>query len=69
MWLINARTLKLEDFIGSNIPEYAILSHTWEDEEVSFQDMGHRSARAKKGYAKIKETCTRALRHGLEYAW
>jgi hypothetical protein len=29
----------LEQFVGSNIPKYAILSHTWEKEEVSFQEL------------------------------
>jgi len=38
MRLINTRTLKLEEFIGQQIPQYAILSHTWGDEEVSYQD-------------------------------
>jgi hypothetical protein len=39
MWLVNCRTLKLEQFVGSNIPKYAILSHTWEKEEVRFQEL------------------------------
>ncbi|KAF2116800.1 heterokaryon incompatibility protein-domain-containing protein [Lophiotrema nucula] len=37
MRLINTRTHRLEEFIGQNIPPYAILSHTWEDDEVSYQ--------------------------------
>lgn len=61
--------MKLEQFIGSQIPEYGILSHTWEDDEVTFQDMALPSAAAKKGYAKIKETCARARSYGLQYAW
>ena len=28
MRLINCRTLELEEFIGSSVPGYAILSHT-----------------------------------------
>ncbi|CAN9217397.1 unnamed protein product [Alternaria alternata] len=38
MRLINCSTLQLEEFFGHNIPRYAILSHTWGDEEVSFAD-------------------------------
>ena len=38
MRLINIKTLDLEDFIGDQTPEYAILSHTWGSEEVSFQE-------------------------------
>lgn len=38
MRLINIETLALEEFFGDSIPRYAILSHTWEAEEISFQD-------------------------------
>jgi hypothetical protein len=69
MWLVNSSTLNLEYFVGSNIPKYAILSHTWEDEEVSLQELAQHFAASKKGYIKIKETCVRARRHGLQYAW
>lgn len=50
MRFINTTTLKLEEFFGSDIPEYAILSHTWEDEEVSFQEVELSSAIKKKGF-------------------
>ncbi|TVY93492.1 Vegetative incompatibility protein HET-E-1 [Lachnellula willkommii] len=69
MWLVDVRTYRLEEFSGSEVPKYAILSHTWEEEEVTFQEIHRRSALSKKGYAKIKETCIRARRHGLHYAW
>ncbi|KAE8448893.1 hypothetical protein EG329_008689 [Mollisiaceae sp. DMI_Dod_QoI] len=72
MWLINAVTLQLEQFLGSEFPKYAILSHTWEDDqEVTFQEFSPKqiSSSSKKGYVKIKETCIRALRHDLKYAW
>jgi len=36
MWLINARTYKLEWFSENKIPPYSILSHTWSDDELSF---------------------------------
>lgn len=38
MWLINTSTLVLEEFICSDIPPYAILSHTREDGEVTFHN-------------------------------
>lgn len=38
MRLINIDTLRLEEFIGSDTPKYFILSHTWSNEEVSFQE-------------------------------
>jgi len=39
MRLINIDTMKMVEFYGSQIPEYLILSHTWEASgEISFQD-------------------------------
>jgi hypothetical protein len=85
MWLVNCTTLKLEHFIGSNIPKYAILSHTWEEEEVTFHELDrHRPGNldlpeprlrqliydtTPKGYHKIWETCFKARKHGFQYAW
>ena len=44
-----------EDFVGDNIPKYAILSHTWgaDKEEVTFQDLMNRIGGSKSGYKKI----------------
>lgn len=69
MRLLNTSTLKLEEFIGSNIPPYAILSHTWGNEEVSFQDMQGSGAMEKVGYEKISRCCEKAATGGFEYAW
>jgi hypothetical protein len=40
----------LRDFAGTDLPAYAILSHTWgpEDEEVSFYDIVSGTGRAKR---------------------
>jgi hypothetical protein len=38
MRLLNTTTLKLTQF-SRDVPPYAILSHTWGDEEVTFQDI------------------------------
>ncbi|KAI4232925.1 MAG: hypothetical protein L6R40_007247 [Gallowayella cf. fulva] len=70
MWLINVLTLKLEEFWGERIPEYAILSHRWEDEEVSFKDMQYlKTARTKKGFFKIKKSCEQTQKDGHRYVW
>ncbi|KAL6248536.1 hypothetical protein RBB50_004791 [Rhinocladiella similis] len=74
MRLINCQTFQLEWFADDSIPEYAILSHRWEDHEVSFEDMqghfGFVRARRKKGYAKIQQSALIALRkHHLAYMW
>jgi hypothetical protein len=40
MWLLDANSLQLVEFLNERqTPPYAILSHTWLDEEVSFQDI------------------------------
>jgi len=39
MRLINTKTGAIEEFIGDNIPKYAILSHTWENDELSLQEL------------------------------
>lgn len=73
MWLINVETRNLEEFIGSadRIPQYAALSHTWEDgQEVSFQEYRRfPTGDDKTGYMKIEMTCRQAARDGLQYAW
>ncbi|KAK8081172.1 hypothetical protein PG997_008990, partial [Apiospora hydei] len=40
MRLLNTSTLTLKFFPGKEKPTYAILSHTWGDDEVPFQDVG-----------------------------
>jgi hypothetical protein len=73
MWLLNARTLELHEFIGNNVPPYAILSHVWGPEEVSFAEMKkakHREAAKKKiGFSKIEGCCAQVVRDGHEWAW
>jgi hypothetical protein len=39
MHLLNVFTGRLEEYFGSQIPSYAILSHTWGLEEVTFLDI------------------------------
>ncbi|CAK7200671.1 hypothetical protein SEUCBS139899_003369 [Sporothrix eucalyptigena] len=58
----------------TNIPDYAILSHTWGDDahEVSFDDMTQDSqvrAKSKAGFQKILFCVTRAKQDGLDYSW
>src|SRR5277367_6178490 len=71
MRLINVKTRNLEQHYGSDIPRYAILSHRWEDEEVSFHDWQHSRDEIKhrSGYVKIINACEQADRDNLEYLW
>lgn len=73
MWLLQAQTRKLVQFTDESkiYGKYAILSHVWQDDELSFQDVhdnvpGHEQ---KAGYAKIKYACEQALVENLQYLW
>jgi hypothetical protein len=54
-----------------SIPKYAILSHTWGENEVTYKDMVKRpnEAALKRGYQKIKACAQQALTDGLDYFW
>lgn len=69
MRLINTKTGALEEFLGEDIPKYAILSHTWGEEEVTYQDYSRGIHKSKKGYRKIKKTCELAVEADIPYAW
>jgi hypothetical protein len=69
MKLINARTIKIEEFNESAIPHYGILSHTWEDSEILFQEIGLPGIESNNGYAKIEKACQLAIRKRLNYVW
>lgn len=70
MWLINCRTLTLEEHLDFKSIDYAILSHTWEQgEEVQFDEFRSKTAKSKKGWEKIEKTCQLAINHGHELAW
>ena len=45
-----------KDFVGREIPEYAILSHTWgaDTEEVTYRDVIDGTGKNKAGYEKIR---------------
>jgi hypothetical protein len=72
MRLLNTTTGRLEEFIGDNIPRYAILSHRWEDEEVTFKDLENLQDGGeckKKGSSKIQGCCNQAVADGYEWVW
>ena len=66
MRLLNANTLVVQECFGE-IPPYAILSHTWETEEVTFQDFLEGDAASLKGYEKLTGCCKQATSDGLEF--
>ncbi|KAK3328134.1 heterokaryon incompatibility protein-domain-containing protein [Cercophora scortea] len=72
MRLLNAETRRLETFFGDEIPKYAILSHTWGDDEVLYEDICDPLKPlplSKPGFLKIDFTCKQALLDNYRYAW
>lgn len=73
MRLLNAKTLNFEEFMNEkSFPKYAILSHTWGSEEVTYQDMRDGLSQAvqqKTGFTKIRWACQQAKAEGLEFCW
>lgn len=72
MRLLNVQTLVFEEFlgeIGAGIPTYAILSHTWGAEEISYEDYINKDVSSKKCYDKIHDCCRLVESEGFQYVW
>ncbi|OAP55332.1 hypothetical protein AYL99_10305 [Fonsecaea erecta] len=63
--------LSFTDDLTTNIPPYAILSHTWgsDKEEVTFRDLIEEKGKDKEGYSKIRFCADRAGKDGLQHFW
>ncbi|RYP19951.1 hypothetical protein DL767_009563 [Monosporascus sp. MG133] len=57
--------------LTDNLPPYAILSHTWgdDDQEVKFDDVTKGLGQHKDGYRKIEFCAKQASADGLQYFW
>jgi hypothetical protein len=70
MRLLHTTTLRLEEFHPGDIPaEYAILSHTWGKDEVTFIDLHTNQALSKPSFSKIQQFCKKASADGFDYGW
>ncbi|KAG4434908.1 hypothetical protein IFR05_009606 [Cadophora sp. M221] len=69
MHLINTTTLTLHTFFDKAVPEYVILSHKWDEEEVTFQDFQSGRGAGMPGYVNIQGCCAKAKSGGWGYAW
>jgi hypothetical protein len=70
MRLINTTTQTLDEFESAETPPYAILSHTWTKEEITYQDLAHERRSGKEaGYAKLDNGCKVAAAAGFGYLW
>jgi len=79
MHLLNVRTKELSKVSDDSVPPYAILSHTWGPEEVTFQELQTLNEyrgqsplhpiSSKAGYHKIKSCCDQAMHDGFDWVW
>jgi hypothetical protein len=67
MRLLHTKTKILKEFSGEDIPSYAILSHTWDSNEVKFEDIDRNGYEG--GSTKINGCCGQAVNDGLDYVW
>lgn len=74
MRLLHTRTLELQWF--NKPPEYAILSHRWSDNELTFEANAKSPicnrkshARSLPGFSKVQGTCALAARDGFDWVW
>ncbi|KAF2112554.1 heterokaryon incompatibility [Lophiotrema nucula] len=59
-----------KDLLDEDVPPYAILSHTWGEDEVTFDDMkDDESSKSRAGYTKIEFCRQQAQKDGLRYFW
>ena len=63
MRLLHVKELRFEEFFDSDIPRYAILSHRWGKDEVSYQDFLAGRKKDSEGYKKILACCEYVMHH------
>ncbi|CAK7240419.1 MAG: hypothetical protein STHCBS139747_001858 [Sporothrix thermara] len=69
MRLIDTSTLKLVEHYPPDIPPYAILSHTWGDSEITFQEYQAGPRKSRAGYAKIMNMVRLACKLKHKFVW
>ena len=69
MRLLNTDNFEIKEVRDDEIPPYAILSHTWDEGEVTFQDMKRKRAAKMRGYEKVKNVCSLARANRITHVW
>ena len=69
MRLLHTSTIELHEFSSNNIPKYAILSHTWGNDEFLFSDFQKEQSARPEGYDKVSRCCELAASEGWQYVW
>jgi hypothetical protein len=54
---MHIETLQLHEFTGDKIPPYAVLSHRWEGDEITFKDVMKGRNLESRGWTKIRTFC------------
>ncbi|EAU39011.1 predicted protein [Aspergillus terreus NIH2624] len=65
---------KVIEFTDDEIPPYAILSHTWDKEEITLRDLEvetphYETLVNKTGYTKLRRACGLARQSGYDWLW
>lgn len=71
MRVLNTASLEFEEFPDLPDEPYAILSHRWGAEEVTYKEYRKRrdTVNRRGGYKKVVEFCQVARQRGFQYAW
>ncbi|KAK4442962.1 HET-domain-containing protein [Podospora aff. communis PSN243] len=77
MRLLHTVDFTLHSFVGpeQDAPHYAILSHTWDDDEVLFEDMATPERMVEmanlkaKAWKKVERSCAMARALSFDYIW
>jgi hypothetical protein len=67
MRLSNVHTYKLKEFSQKVAPPYAILSHTWDEEEVTLRDLDNDQVSELASFKKMQGCCEQAYKDGFDY--
>ena len=72
MRLLHCGTKEIKEF-AQDVPPYAILSHTWDTEELSFALLSEKGpcdiVTCLKGWKKIEWACQQSIVDGYQYVW
>lgn len=69
MRLLRVDSLTFEEHFEPDVPQYAILSHRWEEEEILYADIIAGRFKHKKALMKLRYTCEQTRKDNLEFVW
>ncbi len=69
MRLLHTKRRLVHDFTNKTIPNYAILSHAWDEREITFTDIQNGGAEGSAGYKKLNMFAEIAAQHGYVWVW